>query len=496
MKRLALLAAVVGALAAFPGVASAASCNFDGNGTLPDPSIVDSAGFSWDIGTQGDVGDGYNTPAGKSDAFDTFGALLVSADGGATFKEYKNPDIAACTVEENGHLVGYPDDTTTVPGVALNRRVYVAASGLAFARWVDSLTNTTAAATTVIYRYGGNFGSDGSTTVADTSSGDGTIDATDSWANTFENPLDAGADPAVTNAWDGISQPKQRASKAGLFDPFLPAQVSDEDFGAEYSVTLAPGETKRFMHVLALRLTAPDQAAAAAAIAVEPNELRAALTPAEESTIQNWTFDRDADGVLNFADNCPSDANPGQENLDGDAKGDACDDDIDGDGLTNSVEQALRTDSRNVDTDGDGKADGADSCPTLAGATDEGCPAPVDVPALDKTAPLASVGIAKKVSLKQLLRKGVGVKLGSNEPAAFDVEVAASVKSARLAQVGDLIVSAKKLAIGSGTRSLKLTIAKKFRKALTPKSRLRVRVVATDAAGNRTVSSIVVRLKK
>jgi hypothetical protein len=98
--------------------------------------------------------------------------------------------------------------------------------------------------------------------------------------------------------------------------------------------------------------------------------------------------------------------------------------------------------------------------------------------------------------LKTLLRKGIVVKLGSNEPASFEVEVAAAAKSARLAQVGDLIVSAKKVALGSGARSVKLTIAKKFRKALTAKSRLRLKVAATDAAGNRTVSSVVVRLKR
>ena len=35
--------------------------------------------------------------------------------------------------------------------------------------------------------------------------------------------------------------------------------------------------------------------------------------------------DRDSDGILNLDDNCPDDANPGQEDIDDDQIGDACD---------------------------------------------------------------------------------------------------------------------------------------------------------------------------
>jgi hypothetical protein len=72
------------------------------------------------------------------------------------------------------------------------------------------------------------------------------------------------------------------------------------------------------------------------------------------------SLDADGDGYNHDTDNCPLVTNPAQADLDGDGAGDACDDDIDGDGLTNAQELALGTDPYNPDTDGDGLADGAE----------------------------------------------------------------------------------------------------------------------------------------
>lgn len=47
--------------------------------------------------------------------------------------------------------------------------------------------------------------------------------------------------------------------------------------------------------------------------------------------------DYDADGVPNERDNCPYTYNPNQRNTDADTLGDVCDDDIDGDGVSNAV---------------------------------------------------------------------------------------------------------------------------------------------------------------
>lgn len=73
--------------------------------------------------------------------------------------------------------------------------------------------------------------------------------------------------------------------------------------------------------------------------------------------------DGDGDGADDPVDNCPVISNPGQGNVDGDAFGDACDSNIDGDSLSNDAELTLGTDPYNPDTDGDLHRDGEDYLP-------------------------------------------------------------------------------------------------------------------------------------
>lgn len=68
--------------------------------------------------------------------------------------------------------------------------------------------------------------------------------------------------------------------------------------------------------------------------------------------------DSDNDGVADVVDNCYSVSNPTQDDLDQDGMGDACDPDLDGDGLDNDVEVGLGTDPANPDSDADILTDG------------------------------------------------------------------------------------------------------------------------------------------
>ena len=102
-------------------------------------------------------------------------------------------------------------------------------------------------------------------------------------------------------------------------------------------------------------------------------------------TLPTWALDpsvdRDADGIPNTQDNCPAAANPGQENLDGDAQGDVCDRDVDGDARPNTQDNCpLVANPEQLDGDRDGQGDACDQDDDADGVNDarDNCPLKVN----------------------------------------------------------------------------------------------------------------------
>jgi hypothetical protein len=184
-------------------------------------------------------------------------------------------------------------------------------------------------------------------------------------------------------------------------------------------------------------------------------------------------------------DNCPGVAGDDQADLDGDGQGDACDSDVDGDGVDNPTEAARGTDPRNPDSDGDGVRDGADLCPTFATRTANGC---------DELAPkITFTKTPRRVTRKRLL-KGLRSRIAVDEAASLDVALLGRARSVRVARAGDVVLAERHLRRSARTRTVTL---RPKRRLLATRGRfsVRIRVTATDAAGNRRTGTKTIRVR-
>jgi hypothetical protein len=459
------------ALAASP--ASAEPCN----GT---PVIMlDPSGHLWDF----DLGFGTVNDGGGLDAYDGWGVVQVDTD------RYSAIGETTCAVTADGRELDLPE--VGLAGLEVSRKLFTPADGTAFGRFIAFLRNPSAAPITVTLTFEGNLGSDAATRLLATSSGDllTAEPVNDSWVVSADSATTP-KDPPLAHVFDSsASNVADRVDH--LYQDVVgttPWADREDVVRAVYdNVTVPPGATVSYMEVEAQRTTIDEAKAAAPALGAQPLELFANLSAAELASLQNWQgSDVDHDGIANEVDNCMRVANADQANLDRDALGDACDTDLDNDGVSNADEAIRRTDPRKLDSDGDGVDDAKDLCPTAAGIGSNGCG--------HAPAPKLSLGGPRTVKLKTLLKKGISVSATPNMASTLRFDLLASATAAHIARSYNLVLATATASSTASKRSVKL---KPNRRLIGSDRRfvLTLRVTATSASGVSAVSSRKIRVK-
>jgi hypothetical protein len=238
----------------------------------PAPVTLQSPGaLPFDIGV-GDSGAG-QLIQGTNNAFDGDGRLLV---GGQPYQ----PDTPGFTLADNGRTVVVGSGSAS--GLSILRKVFVPAGGNEdFARTVDSFTNNTGSSISTTVTIVGNLGSNASTRVFGTSSGDTTISPADQWIGTDDN-LDGGGTPAVIHYIHG---------PLGL----QPSSVTltGDNIQWTYNLTVPAGQTVRlayFTIVAATEVAATSEANALVAGSWFGGQADAYLTTNESSSLANFRF--------------------------------------------------------------------------------------------------------------------------------------------------------------------------------------------------------------
>ena len=185
------------------------------------------------------------------------------------------------------------------------------------------------------------------------------------------------SDPAtltISNDADGLGQICSAGTCRDQFvaNSFSPANITGDTFGEEgefiprsLSFSLLNDEVFPTVPTNFDDLSLPTNLTLAEFDQARVNLVFQTLETAPETVIIQGQLtliqifpDPDSDGVPQDVDNCPTVPNSDQTDFDGDVEGDACDEDDDGDGLSDTEEQGLGTDPLDRDTDDDGLSDG------------------------------------------------------------------------------------------------------------------------------------------
>ena len=149
----------------------------------------------------------------------------------------------------------------------------------------------------------------------------------------------------------------------------LPGDLARDDINGDGVVTLADWDllvtlVRTYLTTL-LPMAVPRQFGLATSGELTGGDPATASSPGTLASKGRLVADSDGDGVQNLNDNCPKVANPDQANVDGDALGDACDPDLDGDGIPSGWDRCPDENDVRLDADADGCLDRACDLPPM-----------------------------------------------------------------------------------------------------------------------------------
>lgn len=220
-------------------------------------NLMSSGGYRWDFA---DMGDYYATGSmsdGTSDAYDGCYELSV---GGTTYE----PTSGTGMTTMSGRQIEYPEQV--IAGLSVKRIVYVPESGGDYARYLEVLENPGTSAVTTAVNISGNLGSDTSTVVTSTSSGDSSVTIDDQWFAT-DDSSDGSGDPSLAHVFQGTSSTITAAS----------VSVSYDDIAYSWNVTVPAGARVALMHFAVMKPNRADAATEAMRLAEAPDDVLAGI---------------------------------------------------------------------------------------------------------------------------------------------------------------------------------------------------------------------------
>ncbi len=126
-------------------------------------------------------------------------------------------------------------------------------------------------------------------------------------------------------------------------------------------------------------------------------------------------------------------------------------------------------------------------------------PTPTSTPAptatADGTAPTATVSASRAITLAALLKHGLKVRVTPNEPSRLELSLLGTATRAKLRAAVNVTLVSRTLGLAAGARTLRLTPSRRLVGSPRKAFKVRVRVVASDAAGNRRTIDKTVTVK-